>query len=96
MPGKQRSHTLTGGTQKTGVKIAVEVETSGRGVDNVMKLLPMNYAWILTFHVTEESKNQTRQRLRDGNIHCNHILFATPADYDHKIHVMDAKDKPVP
>jgi hypothetical protein len=71
--------------------IAVEVEISGRGVDNVMKLLPINYAWILSFHTTEESKVQVRQGLRDMNIHCNHILFATPADYEEKIRFLTAR-----
>lgn len=80
--------------EKAGAKIAVEVETSGRGVDNVMKLLPLNYAWVMTFHVTEESKDHTRQGLREQNIHCNHILFATPADYDRKIGVMDSEHIP--
>jgi hypothetical protein len=56
-----------------------------------MKLLPINYAWILSFHTTEESKVQVRQGLRDMNIHCNHILFATPADYEEKIRFLTAR-----
>ena len=78
--------------EKNGVRIAVEVETGDRGIDNIAKLLPLKFSWILSFHTTEEGRNRTRESLKGSNIHSNHILFATPADCDQKIHVCNGPE----
>jgi hypothetical protein len=65
--------------------VAVEVETGDRGCENIMKLLPVTYEWILSFSVTEAVKSRTREDIRRQDIHSNHVLFATPADYENKV-----------
>jgi hypothetical protein len=71
--------------EHNGFAVAVEVETGDRGCENIMKLLPVTYEWILSFSVTEAVKSRTREDIRRQDIHSNHVLFATPADYENKV-----------
>jgi hypothetical protein len=50
-----------------------------------MKLLPMDYSWIVSFHTGEEGRDRARHSLKNSNIHSPHILFAVPATYDRMI-----------
>lgn len=76
--------------EKGDITIAVEIEAGDRGAANIMKLLPHPYTWILSFSVSEEGKARTQHALESKRVHVNHVLFATPADYDRKITVMDS------
>jgi len=58
-----------------GYTVAVEVETGDRGCENITKLLPVKYEWILSFGVTETVKSRTREDIRRQDIHSNHVLF---------------------
>ena len=66
-------------------KIAVEIETGDRGAGNIIKLLPHGYAWILSFSVSEASKARTQRDIQAKHVHVNHVLFATPSDYERQI-----------
>jgi hypothetical protein len=70
---------------KGSVRVAVEVETNTRGYENIRRLLPHGYDWVLTFSVTDEVEARTKRDLKQSTIHVNHLVFAKPNDYENKI-----------
>jgi len=74
--------------EKAGLKVAVEVETGDRGCENILKLLPAGYDWIISFATTDGVKHRTQRDFHGQPISVNHILFATPTDYEQKVRVL--------
>lgn len=66
-------------------RIAVEVETRTRGFENIQRLLPHGYDWILTFSVNDGVEARTKRDLRASDLHLNHLIFAQPVDFEAKI-----------
>ena len=66
-------------------RVAVEVETGTRGFENIQRLLPHNYDWILSFSVSEEVEARTRRDLKASGVHLNHLIFAKPNDFESKV-----------
>ena len=66
-------------------RVAVEVETGTRGFENIQRLLPQNFDWILSFSVSEEVEARTRRDLKASGIHLNHLIFAKPNDFESKV-----------
>ncbi len=67
------------------IRIAVEVETGERGFENIQRLLPHNYDWILSFSVNEAVEARTRRDLKASGVHLNHLIFAKPNDFESKV-----------
>jgi hypothetical protein len=84
-----RGQTVDLHAEHDGLAVAIEIETGGRGCENVKKLLSAGYEWIMSFGVTEAAISSTRDAMRRENIHVNNVLFATPSDYDGKIAFLD-------
>jgi hypothetical protein len=70
---------------KDSVRVAVEVETGTRGYENIHRLLPHGYDWILSFSVSDEVEVRTRRDLKQSGVHMNHLIFVKPNDYENKI-----------
>jgi len=77
---------------KNGTRLAVEIETGRRGVENIEKLLGRDDNWILSFGVDTGVKSRTLRALKRRGIHDNRIIFATPADFSRKIRSLGRSD----
>jgi hypothetical protein len=66
-------------------RLAVEVETGTRGYENIERLLPHGYDWILSFSVNEEVEARTKRDLKASGVHLNHLVFTKPNDFERKL-----------
>ena len=76
--------------EKGVTRVAVEVETGDRGKDNVMKLLPYGYEWIVTFSVSDHVRDKTVRDIRLTGIHCNNLIYASPVNYEDRVRMLSA------
>ena len=65
--------------EKDGSRIAVEVETGTRGVENIKKLLPLNLDRIISFSISESVKSKTLRDLATHKISSDNLYFADPS-----------------
>ena len=64
--------------EKTGTRIAVEVETGTRGAENIKKLIPLNLDRIISFSTTEAVKSKTLRDLKSFTISIDNLSFSSP------------------
>ena len=70
---------------RNGKRVAIEVETGMRGLENIRKLIQHGYEWILSFGVTDSAQEKTKRDLTGSDVNANNILFAKPGDYHSKV-----------
>ena len=70
-------------------RVALEIETGTRGCENILRLLDQRFEWIVTFSVNAETEERTKRALMNKRVSVNHLLFASPTDYDQKIGLLD-------
>jgi hypothetical protein len=74
---------------KGSIRVAIEVETGTRGFENIHRLLPHGYDWILSFSVNDEVEARTKRDLKQSATHVNHLIFAKPNNYEEKINFLN-------
>ena len=73
-------------------KVAVEVETSNRGCENIKRLLSIDYTWIISFSVDDSVKATTQRALKREAIHGNQIIFTSPTDFEGRVRFLTKQE----
>ena len=80
--------------ERAGEKVAVEVEIGTRGCENILRLLKHRFDWILSFSADAAIEDRTKRDMASHHVSVNHVLFASPADYEEKIRFLTKRREP--
>ncbi|MBL7116192.1 MAG: hypothetical protein ISS35_10530 [Kiritimatiellae bacterium] len=71
--------------EKNEYKIAVEVETGSRGIENIRKDLTAGYSKVVSFSIDGQVQSVTGKAILKEDIPVNRVVLITPNDYEKEI-----------
>ena len=77
--------------EKNGYKIAVEVETGSRGIENIRKDLTAGYSKVVSFSIDGQVQSVTGKAILKGDIPVNRVVMVMPNDYEKEIDRLTAR-----
>ena len=76
--------------EKNGYKVAVEVETGSRGIENIRKDLTAGYSKVMSFAIDGHVQALTGKAILKGDVPVNRVVLVMPNDYEKEIERLTA------